>query len=237
MTTPRDIIKRSMRMLGVIASGETPTGNEANDAMQVFNAYIGILNNKKGAIFYVKRVLFTLLPQQQAFTIGAGQDLDIARPQKIERASIITNFPNTPLERPMAILTFDQWQQIAVKNVGTSIPAWLYYDHNYPVGTVYLWPYPNVETTLCLYLWQQLAEMALDDEISLPPGYEDMFAWNLALRLAPEYERTPSDVIVQQAAYTYEQIFALNSQPQWTYTDAALRPIAYTWNYLTGDTV
>ena len=41
---------------------------------------------------------------------------------------------------------------------------------------------------------------SLSDTVSLPNGYEDYIVTNLALRLCPDYNRTPNPLLIKAAA-------------------------------------
>ena len=47
----------------------------------------------------------------------------------------------------------------------------------------------------------------------LPPGYVDALSYNLAIRIAPEYEVTPSPTVAALAIETKANIKRLNSTP------------------------
>jgi hypothetical protein len=78
---------------------------------------------------------------------------------------------------------------LPVKNVQSAIPLCVYPDFAYPLMNLTFWPVPNVTTLQAvLYLPTALIRFpSLTTTYVAPDGYEEMFAYNLAKRLAPEF--------------------------------------------------
>lgn len=72
MTMPLDIITRAMKDIGAIASGETPTPDEAQDAFDMLNDLLDQLSNESMMTFYKTEIIFPVTPGQTQYTIGPG---------------------------------------------------------------------------------------------------------------------------------------------------------------------
>ena len=72
MTMPLDIITRAMKDIGAIASGETPTPDEAQDAFDMLNDLLDQLSNESMMTFYKTEIIFPVVPGQTQYTIGPG---------------------------------------------------------------------------------------------------------------------------------------------------------------------
>jgi hypothetical protein len=72
MTMPIDIITRAMKDIGAIASGETPTPDEAQDAFDMLNDLLDQLSNESMMTFYKTEIIFPITPGQTQYTIGPG---------------------------------------------------------------------------------------------------------------------------------------------------------------------
>ena len=72
MTMPLDIITRAMKDIGAIASGETPTPDEAQDAFDMLNDLLDQLSNESMMTFYKTEIIFPIVPGQTQYTIGPG---------------------------------------------------------------------------------------------------------------------------------------------------------------------
>lgn len=73
MTQPLDIIKRSLRRIGALASGDSsPDVNEINDAFEVLNEMLDQWSNDHLLVFVQQEVIQELTGGQFIYTIGAG---------------------------------------------------------------------------------------------------------------------------------------------------------------------
>lgn len=194
MANAFNIIARALRTINAIDPGETPTAAESQDALTALNAMIDTWQAERLMIFTVNRVLLgSLTVGQQAYTLGPGGYFDMPRPAQIERYGIIslTN-PSQPLELPLnddgQNLTTDEWANIPVKNVQTSLPLYVWDDEGYPLRTLNFWCIPNANVQVTIYPWQLLNSFPdpTTDE-SFPPGYEECIVYNLAMRLTMEF--------------------------------------------------
>jgi hypothetical protein len=70
MTMPIDIISRAMKDIGALASGETPTPEEAQDAFDMLNDLIDQWSNEDMMVFNVSEIIFPVVPGQVQYTIG-----------------------------------------------------------------------------------------------------------------------------------------------------------------------
>lgn len=70
-TQPIDIIKQSMRSIGALATGETPTSDEANDCLDLLNDFLEYSTNEKQMLFCVQEVIHELTGGQYTYTVGS----------------------------------------------------------------------------------------------------------------------------------------------------------------------
>jgi hypothetical protein len=194
--TASDIIRRSLRLIGAIAGGETPSSTEETDALQVLNAMLDSWNTESLAVYALRDETLTLTGAA-SYTIGGGGALDTTRPVKIEAAyeRLGDN------DYHVTLASADAWCRIAATSTSGEVAEWLYYEPSYPLGTLYLYPKP---TTGVLHLVTRvpLAAYSATDSLVLPPGYQDAITYHLAIRLAPEYGRpvTPELAALARAA-------------------------------------
>lgn len=236
--TARDLISRSFRLMGVLATGEVPSANEANDALIALNLMIDGFSNESLLIFTKLREVFNLVAGQQTYQMGLGAQFNTLRPQKIETALIVVQGNNPETELPMKIINKDEFAAIFVKSIQSTIPLWLYNDDAFPYTNLNLWPVPSINTQLVLYSWKPLADLqTLDDQLNLPPGYARMLNYNLAVELAPEFGRQLDEAAIAIAIQSKEEIKRMNSKPLYMRVDDALAGPRGSFNWLTGDTV
>lgn len=72
MTTPRDIVTRSLRAIGAFAPGEPLEPDDANDAFDMLNDLIETCSNETMMIPYITEVIFELSTNVAGYTIGPG---------------------------------------------------------------------------------------------------------------------------------------------------------------------
>ena len=206
-----------MRLIGALASGETPTGAEASDSLMVLNQMLDSWNAERLMIFTINIQEFPLIVGQQVYTMGTGGTFNTARPAKIDRISIVslTN-PAQPLELPMTMYTDRDWQsQVPVKLINTTLPLAVYDDGAFPLRNLNYWPIPVVAVNTRIYSWQALTQFAtLTTDLTFPPGYLEALRYNLAVRLMAEmpgdYNQVTAGLTQQLAMSSLARVKVMN---------------------------
>lgn len=190
MASAQTIIDRALRLIGAIASGESPTTAESNDGLTALNAMISSWQTEKLNVYAFVDTAFTLVATDASYTVGpAGNFALTPRPSKIENVYVRAN----DIDYPVELIDKDKWLSIPDKTSDSDIPIYAYYEPTLTAGTLQLWPVPNAAYSLHIVTWTTLAELAaLSTTITLPQGYERALAYNLAIEVAPEYEKEPS---------------------------------------------
>lgn len=184
--TVRDIVYRSLRILGVLAAGEVPTAAEAQDALTAINSMLASWSNNGLLIYETKRETFPVVLGQQTFTFGTGGDFNSQRPIQIVGASYLLN----GVEYVIDLVELDNWNAISDKNIN-SIPDKLYYQPSFPLGKVNLYPKPESNAQIIISSLKPLPKFAsINDTVELPEGYERLIAFNGAKEIAPEYQKS-----------------------------------------------
>lgn len=184
MTTANQIITRSMQALGILGRTEVPSAGEANDALVAFNAMLDSWSNGEDLMSYV--VLersATLSVGSASYTIGSGGVINSTRPNDISQAYVRDTGGNNFL---MEIVTRDKWNQIGNRSssITSQIPDTLFYDPQFPLGVINIFPTPLLAYTLFFDSTQDLVDFAsLSSTLSMPAGYERAYVLNLALEL------------------------------------------------------
>jgi len=70
MTQPIDIISRALKDIGALASGETPSPDEAQDAFDMLNDIIDQWSNEDMMVFNVTEIIWPIISGQVQYTIG-----------------------------------------------------------------------------------------------------------------------------------------------------------------------
>ena len=208
--TALDLIKQSLRMIGIIEGEGTPSGAEGSDSLACLNQMIGQWNIEGLIPFTKQNNTFNVVANTAVYTIGTGQTWAMDRPIKIELGYITS----AGVDYEMKQITFDEYKAKPYKtNISTSIPSEFNYKSAYPYGTVSLWPVPNANLTATFITCTKISTLPLlTTTIALPEGYDSALKYNLALELAAEFQVEPSAVIVAKAMETKANIKRLNSR-------------------------
>lgn len=234
--TGLDLISSSLRLLGVLASGETPSANESNDALAVLNDMIDSWSTERLLIYTTTREVFPLVQGQQTYTIGPTGNFNTSRPQRVETALLQLNSNSPVLELPMKILNQAQYAAILLKTNTSTYPLYLYVDGAFPLNNISVYPVPTAANNIVLYSWKPLSEIAsLTTVITLPPGYSRAMRYNLAIDLAPEFGKQLQPEMIEIAAQAKSGIKRMNSGPHYLQVDNALRGKSAVWNWMTGE--
>jgi hypothetical protein len=187
--TGQTVINRALRNLGAKRAGRDPEAHETADAAEVLIALVNQMNAKRGCLFTVSRSTHTWTADQGSRTIGATGNLVATRPEWIEWWSVIPSGQTLELGRARPMSDTD-YADITSKAQTSDYFHRLLYKPTVPNGTLIVWPVPTTAPTLVLYGPDALTNFdadALNTEYSAPPGYEDVFVYELAKRLSPEY--------------------------------------------------
>jgi len=201
MAEVRDIVTAALRELGVLASGEVATADEANSGLEELNRLVDQWAGERLLIYRVTRTTWTLVSATQVYTVGTGGTVNVVRPVYLDHVNFIDTSTSPDTEYKLTPLTDDAWAAIAQKALTGTLPTNWHYNPTFPTGTLSLWPVPTSSTLQgALYAPQQVSEFAsLDEVISLPPGYRRMLVKNLARDLAPSYDRPVHPELKEEA--------------------------------------
>jgi len=189
--TAQEIIESSLRSLGVIASGETPSAEELADGLEALNNLIDSWSAQALPIPEVTRET-VVMNGAASYTLGT-------RPIKITGAQLSNDNVLTKFE----IVTSEQWSDHNLVNV-------IYWD-GATSSKVYLRPSPSAGNLVLdeLRPLGTLATLATSFTIA-GKGYERGLRFNLALDLAGEYGKVPDEALIGLANDSKIAIQGLN---------------------------
>ena len=227
--TVQSVVEGAIRLFGGIAREQSATPAELADVLNRLNDMIESWNLQKPLIYEISREAFTLTPNKNPHTIGLATgsspagDLATPRPPKIQSASIMSG----RTELPITILSDSQFQGISTKSTTTSYPTDLWYEREWPLGKIWLYPEPGTAHSLILNLWKQLdSGLELADRFNVPPGYLRAIRYNLAVEIAVEWGQAPSRDVSRIAKEAKAAISISNAdKPSYMRSDAAFTGI------------
>lgn len=72
MTTPYDIITRSLKDIGALEAGESPSADAAQDAFDMLNDLLAQWSNENMMVFYKTEIIFQTVQNTVQYTLGPG---------------------------------------------------------------------------------------------------------------------------------------------------------------------
>lgn len=211
--TVRELIEESLRLVGAIAVGETPEAADVNLALEALQDLVGEWGDGGLLVPSIVKETFNLDIATNSYTIGkiGAPDFDTIRPEQIIGAFVrVDNH-----DYPITIIGEGAYRNIPDKTTAGR-PTRLWYNPTAPLGTIYVWMTPSAIEALWLTSIKPFTVPAalankLFDDYEIPNNYHNALKWNLALEIAPEYGKPPSQVIIARAQETKGKIESLNA--------------------------
>lgn len=193
--TVNDVITGALRRLGVIASGETPTGAEAADALTAFNAMCAdYFDSIRQLTEYRLTQSLTLVNEDLNF-VASGVALTITLPQEPREGQRFGVYDGAGSLATYPVTIAPNGRLIG--GVSTLVLS--------TTGTAKQWFYRSDMG------WVLIADKALTDDPYLP--LHDGLTAMLAMRLADEYGAEPQPATVELARSTRSKLNRRFSRP------------------------
>lgn len=211
MTTAGDLINGSLRLLGVLAEGETPSAETSQDALVAMNQMIQSWNTERLAVFSTQDQVVTWPPGQRFRTLGPTGDIVANRPVAIDDSTYFRD-PATGISYGLKLINQQQYNGIAVKTVTSTYPQVLWVNMTYPDIEMYVYPVPTKVLEFHVVSVDELTQPAnLATDLAFPPGYLRCFRYNLACELAPEFGTEPSRQVQRIAMTSKRNLKRINN--------------------------
>tara|TARA_R110000868_G_scaffold34647_1_gene124965 strand:- start:732 stop:1442 length:711 start_codon:yes stop_codon:yes gene_type:complete len=201
MATAGDQINRALRLLGVLAEGETPSAATSQDALTAMNQMIDSWNTERLSVFSTQDQVFTWPASQRSRTLGPTGNFVGNRPVYFDDSTYFRD-PSTNISYGIKFINQSQYNGIAVKTVTSTYPQVIFVNMTYPDVEMYVYPVPFRDLEWHFISVEELTQPAgLATTLAFPPGYLRAFTYNLACEIAPEFGVEPSPQ-VQRIAMT-----------------------------------
>lgn len=208
-TTALGLIKRAMRLTGALGSGETPTADEQADGLTALNNMLDAWTIRNLNVYQIQDETFSWASGNTTRTMGSGGDFATTRPAEFEGFFQRQNSVDYPISRA----TEEQYSAIPDKASTSTLITWIYPEMGWPLVTLYAYPVPSVNVSLHIRSWVSLQSFtAATTQIAMPQGYEDAVVYNLAVRLADEYDRPVRPNVLRLAMSTLRGIKQRNNR-------------------------
>ncbi len=206
-----DQIVGALRLLGVLAEGETPSSETANDALFALQQMIDSWDTERLAVFSTQDQVFNWPSGESERSLGPTGDFVGERPVLLDDSTYFRD-PQTNVSYGIKFINQQQYNGIAVKTVTSTYPQVIFTNMTYPNIEMVIYPVP-----LRLLEWhfisvEKLTQPAtLATTILFPPGYLRAFRYNLACELAPEFGVEPSTQVQRIAMYSKRNLKRINN--------------------------
>lgn len=235
--TVRDLLKKSMLLIGAISTGENLSADEAADGLSSLNDLLDSWSTDGLLIYKTDREEFSLVAGQASYTIGPSGNFNTTNPITIEEARLLVTDSTPNFELPLKIYNTQEYADIKQKTQQSTYPEAIYFQKSAPLSTIYFYFVPSAANKLALYSKKALTNFtSVNDTISLPPGYTRALRYALAMELAVEYGKQPSEIVMMTAQETKADLMRVNLNPTYMKSDAlGLTSAGKPFNYLTGE--
>jgi hypothetical protein len=227
MATVLDIITDALIEIGAYGVGDSVTAEDAALALRRFQNQIDAWQADQITLSLQSYVSIAWPSSTSTQTIGPGGNVNIQRPVWIETLNYVIPGTNPGVEVVMGAMDYDSYAAQSIKSLQSALPIQYFYQTNIDtvLGTLFLWPQPSQSLTLRLYAPIGVnVPVGLTDVMIGPPGYQDAFMYQLALRLLTPFSRKVSDVplLPQMAADAFKVMKRPNIKPGLLGVDPAL---------------
>ena len=208
--TAGEQINRALRLLGVLAEGETPSAATSQDALMAFNQMIDSWNTERLSVFVTQDQVFTWPSGFISRTLGPSGDFNGLRPVLLDDSTYF-RAPNG-VSYGIKFINQQQYNGIAVKTVTSTYPQVLWVNMGFPDVTLTIYPRPTQDLEWHFVSVEKLDEPAnLSTVMYYPPGYLRAFTYNLAMEFAPEFGVEPSPQVQRIAMTSKRDLKRINN--------------------------
>jgi hypothetical protein len=204
----RDLLTETYEDITVLAPGENLSDVFAAQGLKKLVRLFDNWNAERAGVYANRLTTHTLTPALNPHTIGptTATFTVTQRPVSIEWANLVIS----GVRYPLTLRGSQWWAAIPIPALSTSMPSDLHYEPTWPNGSLYLYPVPDTAYGLELMTRLVLADLGLDDTVSLPPGYRDAIILTLGEMIALTYP--PAVASPEAARAARARIFANNDE-------------------------
>jgi hypothetical protein len=208
--TAGDQINRALRLLGILAEGETASAATSQDALVAMNQMIDSWNTERLSVFCTQDQIFSWPAGEIKRTLGPTGDFVGNRPIQLDDATYFR--APSGVSYGIKIINQDQYNGIAVKTSTSTFPQVIWVNNTFPDVEMYVYPRPTQVLEWHFVSVQELTQPAvLATELFFPPGYMRAFAYNLAMEIAPEFGVEPSPQVQRIAMTSKRNLKRINN--------------------------
>ncbi len=211
MATAGDQIDSALRLLGVLAEGETPSAATSQDALFALRQMIDSWNTERLAVFSTQDQVFSWPPGVYERTLGPTGNFVGNRPILVDDSTYFKD-PASGISYGLKLINQQQYNGIAVKTVTSTYPQVMWVNMTYPDITMTIYPVPTKVLEFHIVSVEELTDpVNLATVLAFPPGYLRAFRYCLACELAPEFGIEPSPTVMRIAMAAKRNLKRINN--------------------------
>ena len=209
--TAGDQINKALRLLGVLAEGETPSAATSQDALVALNQMLDSWSTESLMAYNTIDQVFTWPAGEITRHLGPTGEFVGLRPVLLDDSTYYRD-PGTNVSFGIKFINQQQYNGIAVKTVTSTYPQVCWVNMEFPNISMTVYPRPTRDLEWHFVSVQVISEAAaLSTDLYFPPGYMRAFAYNLAMEFAPEFGVEPSPQVQRIAMTSKRNLKRINS--------------------------
>ena len=191
-TSALDQITASLRLIGMLAEGETASAATASDALSALQQMIDSWSIERLSVYNTVDQIFTWPASTAARTLGPSGTFVGLRPVQLDDSTYFRDAA-TNVSFGIKFINQQQYNGIAVKTVTSTYPQVMWINMEHPNIAMTIYPVPTRALEWHFVSVQELSQpVTLATVLAFPPGYLRAFRYNLACELAAEFGVEPS---------------------------------------------
>lgn len=216
-TSAIDLIKTAMKIIGVLAQGETPSADQSTDGLRALNDILERWSIESLAVYGSLPDAFVTVGGQSTYTFGPGGDWNVDRPIGVD--AIYSTYQG--VDFPASEWSLEEYGQVGLKTMQQPIVQRWVFVNDAPLARVILYPTPSEAVPITVTSARLLTNVpTIATTMTLPPGYVSALQYALAAELVVQYG-SPIDV-TSRAKATLALVKRANRSPRVMGFDPAL---------------
>jgi hypothetical protein len=213
------IVKSSMRILGLIPSGENPTSDELTDGIEALNMLVKqwmhnpnyVMRGFQGWHQFEQILDISALAAKQQYTLGpSGCDQTMEVPVDILTVVKVDANGNRIVVERASLNRFTEWSNRTTE----ATPTEYYYKRGLTSGTLSFnyKPSDTTEDFIITYVRPLQDIDNVTDDVEFPQEWFRALKFNLAIEMALEYQRPISPVLMKLATDSLDLVQSFDTQ-------------------------
>jgi hypothetical protein len=203
MATASDLITQALDKVSVYS----PTTAQTTTALNSLNSFVRILAAEELG-YAVTGETHTLTAGTAEYTWGSGGDIDSVRPMRLDNCFLRDS---NNYDYPVDIIAAKDYNDVISKTLEAR-PDEVYFLPEYSLAKIIFNYEPDAAYTAYLDSWKPITVFAsASATMSLPPEFEELLIYNLAVRCGEDWDRTVKDTVYKRAKDTMDTIKLVNA--------------------------